>query len=205
MIENEPALKEMSDQILLELSEIMVFCKECEHQVEELLKVANCIFNRDEFYDLVEGYCQFVSNMTILENLLDQVSYPMTLLQIVAVRTMMMEIGGDFNRLIEMLEIANFRIDEEHIDFEQAKLIQKLLTICDFDVIEYDDLEQIKDEMYLITRFIKIGDEMHDEKYYPLNVLRIEAFSTKAEAYKYALEHGISRSQIVNKYGACLT
>ena len=201
MSDMDVLLTSMNEMIASELSDIFVFCKECEKQTLELLKVATCLFDRNEIDELIEGYYQFSNNMVILENLLEQVEEPMTLLQVFAVKTMISEVKQNFDDLIDILETANLRIDDENIDFELAKLIPKLLDVVDFDVIDFDDMMAARNKMYLILDVIK----QNDEKCSNLDILKIHSFSDKVSAYKYALSNGISRDQILNKHGAYFT
>ncbi len=71
----------------------------------------------------------------------------------------------------------------------------------DFDAIDYDDLSEAMESTFMILKVLDVFDEEYKEAYYPMNVLHIIPFHTKAEAYSYALQHGISRDFILNRHG----
>jgi hypothetical protein len=161
-----------------------------------LLKVANCVFSRDEFYELIDGYKIFKSNVMILENLMMQLDAQITMLQVVAVRSMIRELKMNFDQLIEMLELANIRIDDDEIDFKGAQLIHDLLDFTTFDVIDYDDFEEASGAAYFIAQLLNPLSDGYDERYGELTVLVIEPFETRHDAYVYALKNGISKDQV---------
>lgn len=188
--------EELNERVMLELSDILLFCETCEHQILELLKVVNCVFLRDEFYTLIDSYKTFKSNMMILENLMMQVDEQITMLQVVAVRSMIRELKINFDQLIEMLELANIRIDDDEIDFKAAQLIQELVDVTEFDVIDYDNFEKAFEANYFVIQLLNPLSDRYNERYGELNVLMIEPFNTRRDSYVYALENGISKDQI---------
>jgi len=191
---------ELNERVMLELSEILLFCETCEHQILELLKVANCVFSRDEFYELVDGYRIFKSNVVILENLMIQIDPQITILQVITVRSMIRELKRNFDQLIGMLELANLRIDDDEINFECAQLIHDLLDVTTFDVIDYDAFEEASDATYFITQLLTPMDDGYNERYGALTVLLIKPFKTKHDAYVFALKSGISKDQVCRMY-----
>lgn len=193
-------VEELHARVMLELSEILLFCETCEYQTLELLKVANCVFLRDEFYELVDGYQNFKSNLVILENLVGQVDAPITMLQVLAIKSMVRALKKNFDQLVGLLELANTRIDHDDIDFEAAQLIHDLLNIVAFDVIDYDDFEVASKAAYFVVRVLNpLSDGDHDH-YKGLCVLFIHSFATRREAYAYALKNGISKDQVWRVY-----
>lgn len=192
--------EELNERVMLELSEILLFCETCEHQILELLKVANCVFSCDEFYELIDGYKIFKSNVVILENLMIQVDAQITMLQVVAVRSAIRELKKNFDQLIGMLELANIRIDDDEIDFESAQLIHELLDVMTFDVIDDDDFEEASQAAYFVPQLLNPQSDGYNERYGELTVLVIESFKTRHDAYVYALKNGISKDQVWSMY-----
>ena len=85
-----------------------------------------------------------------------------------------------------------------------AKLIEELINFMDFDAIDYDDLDEAMTRTFIILKVVDVFDKEYKQAYYPMNVLHIISFDTKVEAYTYALEHGISKDFILNRYGHLL-
>lgn len=191
---------EINQRVMRELTEIMLCCNTCDFQVRELLKVANCLFEQDEFFAVVEAFTQFTSNMEILEALVSQLSEPITILQLVTLKSMVNELRVNFTELTALLAIADVRIDEDHIDFEAANLLNDLLEKVEFDVVCFFDFEAALQSRYFIPYQNFPKQPTSDRRYGNLTVLQIETFKTKREAYTYALKHGFSRDMVWSMY-----
>jgi len=70
----------------------------------------------------------------------------------------------------------------------------------DFDAIEYDYLVEAMSHTFLVLRVLDIFDQDYNPAYYPMNLLQVQSFNTKIEAYQYALSQGISKDFILNRY-----
>jgi len=193
------------DLIMNELNEMMNSCHTCVLQVGEFMKVANCILNKDEYYDFLSLYKQFDSNLVILENLSEQIDEPLNILQAVSLKATMKELKREFEDIVLVLELANERIDDGDVDLNMAKLIQRILKLERFDAIHYEDLERAMEKTFIILQVIDTIDEIHDEAYYPFTYLKITSFDDKIAAYGHAIQNGIAKDQILNRYGAHLT
>ena len=192
--------EELNFRVMSELTEILLYCHTCEFQVLELLKVANCIFNKEEFFKAVNLYATFKSNLEILENLLKQVDIPITMLQIIAVKSMVSELKENFDGLVLILEEADRRIDHDEVDFSAAGLLNDLLDRVKFEVVEFDDFKEALNARYFVACLMNSKDEGYDSRYGDLKVLAIQSFKTKRSAYAYALKNGISKDMVWSKY-----
>jgi len=189
-------IDEINERVMLELTEILLYCNTCEFQVRELLKVANCIFDQKEFFTAVDAFTKFKSNMGILEALLQQLDEPISMLQLITLKSMVNELRANFDELIEMLGVADGRIDNDEIDFEAASLLNDLLESVEYDVVDFDSFEVALENRYFVP-YVETAD---NERYGDLDVLVIESFKTKRAAYTYALKNGISRDIIWSMY-----
>lgn len=192
-------IEELNERMMLELTEIVLFCHTCEFRALELLKVATCIFNREEFFAAVSTYTKFKSNMDIFEKVLLQVDEPISMLQVVVIKSMINQLKDDFKELVDMLEIADLRIDEDQIDFDGASILNDLIDTTTFDVVDFDDFIEALSAKYVV---IYLAEE-HDgtsETYGDLTVLKMSSFNTKKTAYTYALKSGISRDMVWHMY-----
>jgi len=193
-------IEELSTRVMLELTEILFYCHACEFQVLELLKVANCIFDKEAFFEVVESYTNFKSNMEILENVISQVDEPITMLQIITVKSMVNELKENFDGLMGTLDEADKRIDDDQIDFNAAKMLNEILEIVEFDIVDFDHFEEALSARYFVICVMKTHDTEKDSRYGDLNVLVLQTFKTKREAYTYALKNGISKDMVWNVY-----
>lgn len=182
-------------------NEMLDYCELCESKGNEFIKIANCILSRQEYYDFLDLYKRFDNNYGILESLISQLTYPATILQAVSVSAVIKEIQRNIDELVEMMELSNVRIESEQINVHMAHLIERLVDFIDFDAIDYDDLTEAMTHTFIILSVLDIFDEGYKQAYYPMNVLHIKSFDTKLEAYTYALEHGISKDFILNRFG----
>jgi len=190
-------IEEANARVLMELIEILLVCQNCDYQISELLKVANCVLKREEFFKLMAQYDVFKKNVCILEALIDEVEVPLKMVQILAMKTMVRELKREFDGLIVMLDMANNRIDQDDIDFEKAEVIHCLLDQVEFDVIDFDDFETNSEAQHLV---LKVVDESeHDVRYTSFKMLRITGFEKRVDAYAYALQHGISKDMVVSR------
>jgi len=192
-------MEEANARVLVELIEILLICQTCDYQISELLKVANCILKRDEFFKLVTKYGKFKKNVLILEGLMDEVEMPLKMVEILAMKSMVRELKGDFDGLINLLDMANDRIDRDDIDFNSAELVHRLLDEEDFDVIAFEDFEEAMKGCYFVIDVMDEVDSGYDKTYAPLRVLTIATFGRRVEAYQYALQNGISRDMVLSR------
>ena len=131
-------------------------------------------------------------------------TFPTTILQAVLITATIKEIQRNIEDLVQMMEVAHLRIETQQINVHMARLIERLIEFMDFDAIDYDDLSKAMESTFMILKVLDVFDEEYKEAYYPMNVLHIIPFHTKAEAYSYALQHGISRDFILNRHGHLL-
>jgi len=192
-------MEEANARVLVELIEILLICQTCDYQISELLKVANCILKRDEFFELVASFGQFKKNVLILEGLMTEVEAPLKMVQILAMKSMVKELKSDFDGLVKMLDMANDRIDRDAIDFDGAELVHYLLDVVEFDVIDFDDFEQAIKRRYLVINVMNEEEHSYHNVYAPFKVLRMVTFAKRVEAYQYALKNGISRDKVLER------
>ena len=192
--------EELNIRVMSELTEILLYCHTCEIQVLELLKVANCVFNKEEFFKAVDLYTKFKSNLEILKNLLKQVDMPITMLQIIAVKSIVSELKENFDKLVGILEEADRRIDSDEIDYSAAGMLNDLLDKIKFEIVDFDDFEEALNARYFVACLMNNQDDGYDSRYGDLIVLAIESFKTKRSAYTYALKNGISKDMVWSRY-----
>ncbi|MCL1949161.1 MAG: hypothetical protein FWF59_05470 [Turicibacter sp.] len=191
--------------IMKELDQMMASCQTCVKQVAEFMKVANCILSRREFYDFLALYKRFDSDFVILENLAEQIDEPLNLLQAVTLKATMKELKKEVEEIVVILQLANERIDDNHVDVNMAKLIQRLMRLKPFESLYYEDLEKAMEKTFLILEVVDCIAKEYDNRYFPFNYLKISAFTDKVAAFQYAIGKGISRDDILNRHGSQLT
>ena len=192
--------EKLDSRVMLELTEILMYCNTCEFQVLELLKVVNCIFSKEEFFELLDMNAKFKSNMEILGKLMSQVDRSITMLQLITVKSVVNELKENFDKIVEVLDKADKRIDGDEIDFGIAGILSYLLDIVEFDVVDYESFEDLQDARYFIATLMSDEGVLRDPRYGSLNVLVTKSFKKKRDAYIYALKNGISKDMIWSMY-----
>ena len=76
---------EGTEKLIQATNEMLDYCEACESKGNEFIKIANCILNREEYYDFLSVYKKFDNNFGILESLSSQVTFPTTILQAVSI------------------------------------------------------------------------------------------------------------------------
>lgn len=193
-------MDERINSLIKVADELLNYCELCETKSNDFLKIANCILTRQEYYDFLALYKKFDNNYGILESLRSQLTAPSTLLQAVSISATIKEVQRNIDDLVKIMELANVRIDTQQIDIPMAHLIQRLIEFMDFDAIEYDDLVEAMSNTFLVLQVLDIFDQDYNPAYYPMNLLQVQSFNTKIEAYQYALSQGISKDFILNRY-----
>lgn len=204
IIEDGVMTDERAMLLMKAASEMLDYCELCENKGNEFIKIANCILTRQEYYEFLALYKRFDNNYGILESLISQLTNPATILQAVSVSAVIKEIQRNIDELVEIMEDSNVRIEAQEINVNMARLIERLVNFMDFDAINYDDLTNAMTHTFIVLRVLDIFDKDYNEVYSPMNVLYIQSFDTKVEAYSYALKHGISKEFILNRYGRLL-
>lgn len=198
-VEDEIEKKDVLHSLMNALDETLRHCDYCEDRVHQSIKIANCVLNQDEYYELLNEYQRFENNFGILESLSAQVTEPDSILQAMTVAAALKEVRGSIDQLLEIMETINFRIDLQKFDFLSAQLIEQLMEMIDFDAIDYEKLKDALEAPFIVLKIVNVLDLDYKDIYYPLNVLRIEAFNNKIEAYQYALSKGIRKEFVINR------
>lgn len=183
------------------LNETISYCDQCETQVHDFIKIANCVLTKEEYYEFLEGYRRFENNFGILESLATQISNPISTLEAISVGATVKEIRYNIDDLVDMMVLSNIRIDNQCINIEMATIIEKLVDLIEFDAIDYESFSEGMRNSYMILNRLDVLDKTYKSEYYPMIVLKVESFKDKISAYEYALKHGIRKDFIIQING----
>ena len=171
-----------------------------ENNILDLLKVAPCVFNKDMMVSLLLDFQLLDKQMGNFETLAVQLDDPVNMAQAIMMDTMMKKLNKLMDRLVEYITTCNAMIEAQQFSPQKALLLEKLEANFSYDVVDWDDLNYAFDNTYLVAKVSDVLDEDYDQNYYPLHCLRLEGFKDKVSAYKYMLEHGISKDNLVLRY-----
>lgn len=193
--------EEMSGSFLEMIEETLDYCDQCESQVHDFIKIANCVLKREEYYEFLSYYRKFENNFGILESLVSQISNPISTLQAISIGATIKELRYNISDLVDTMELSNIRIDTHCINFEMASLIEKLDQLLEFDAIDYDSFVEAMESEYIVLSRSDVLDQDYNSEYYPMLVLSVKSFKDKISAYEYALGHGIRKDFVVEVKG----
>ena len=201
MIEVEEKIEEekLTQSLMIALNETLKQCNYCEDRVHQSIKIANCVLTKDEYYNLLTQYQRFENDFGILESLSTQVTERVSILQAISIAATLKEVHTSIDELVNMMEEINFRIDVQKINLLMAQLMEELVEVIEYDAIEYETLERALQSPFIVLRTLDVLDKEYRSIYYPLNVLKIESFDSKIDAYQYALSQGIRKEYVIKK------
>ena len=171
-----------------------------ENNILDLMKVAPCVFDKDMMVSLLLDFQLLDKQMGNFESMATQLDDPVNMAQAIVMDTMMKKLNQLMDRLVEYITTCNSMIEAQQFIPQKALLLEKLEANFSYDVVDWDDLDRAFDNPYLVAKVSDVLDEDYDKNYYPLHCLRLEGFKDKVSAYKYMLEHGISKDNLVLRY-----
>ena len=171
-----------------------------ENNILDLMKIAPCVFDKDMMISLLLDFQLLDKQMGNFETMATQLDDPVNMAQALVMDTMMKKLSQLIDRLVEYITTCNAMIEAQQFSPQKALLLEKLEENFSYDVVDWDDLNHAFDNPYLVAKVSDVLDEDYDQNYYPLHCLRLEGFKDKVSAYKYMLEHGISKDNLILRY-----
>ena len=172
-----------------------------EDSILELFKVAGCVFDKEMFNSLLLDFRTFDVQSGNFETLASQITNPiMTISEALTMDLMMKRLSYTMDHLIQYITKCNSMVEQQIFDVKKANLLEKLQDNYSYDVVDYDDLCEAIKHPFLVIKNFDVMDTDYKQEYYPLHVLGIKSFDDKVSAYKYMLEHGISKDNLVLRY-----
>ena len=171
-----------------------------ENNILDLLKVAPCVLDKDMMVSLLLDFQLLDKQMGNFETIATQLDDPVNMAQALVMDTMMKKLSQLMDRLVEYITTCNAMIEAQQFSPQKALLLEKLESNFSYEVVDWDDLDRAFDNPYLVAKVSDVLDKDYDQNYYPLHCLRLEGFKDKVSAYKYMLEHGISKDNLVLRY-----
>ena len=171
-----------------------------EDNILDLMKICPCVFDKDMMISLLLDFQLLDKQMGNFESMATQLDDTVNMAQAIVMDTMMRKLNQLMDRLVEYITTCNAMIEAQQFSPQKALLLEKLEENFSYDVVDWDDLDRAFDNPYLVAKVSDVLDEDYDQNYYPLHCLRLEGFKDKVSAYKYMLEHGISKDNLVLRY-----
>ena len=171
-----------------------------EDNILDLMKICPCVFDKDMMISLLLDFQLLDKQMGNFESIATQLDDPVNMAQAIVMDTMMRKLSQLMDRLVGYITTCNAMIEAQQFSPQKALLLEKLESNFSYDVVCWDDLDHAFDNPYLVAKVSDVLDKDYDQNYYPLHCLRLEGFKDKISAYKYMLEHGISKDNLILRY-----
>ena len=107
-----------------------------------------------------------------------------------------------FEEVTRLVDLYNSKVIAKEFDVDAFLITERLKNFMDYDTINFDDLITASNPRlaYMVLNVEDRFDREENDIYGDFNVLRINSFTSKVEAFQYALANGISRDMIICKY-----
>ena len=171
-----------------------------ENNILDLMKVAPCVFDKDMMISLLVDFQILDKQMGNFESMATQLDDPVNMAQAIVMDTMMRKLSQLMDRLVGYITTCNSMIEAQQFSPQKSLLLENLEPNFSYNVVDWDDLDHAFNNPYLVAKVSDVLDEDYNQNYYPLHCLRLEGFKDKVSAYKYMLEHGISKDNLVLRY-----
>lgn len=206
-IEDEVRLyNELTKNVNVAIEETYESIFTCEKNVDEMLRLAPCVFSQKEFFELLEVRYDFYFRIGRFETMATRlrqmplITETMTVLELQAI---ICSINESFDMLGSYINQFNTRFQSDQFDIDKFILLQKLQGLgFEYDAVDYIELQNYIQDIHNMFFIIGVKDiqQAETEGYgYDTNVLSIKPFKTRVDANIYALQHGISRDYIFTR------
>lgn len=206
-IEDEVRLyNELTKNVEIAIDETYESIFTCEKNVDDLLKLAPCVFSQKEFFELLEVRYEFyfrVGRFETMATRLKQMPLITDTMTVLELQAVICSINESFDMLSAYINQFNTRFQSDQFDIDKFILLQKLQGLgFEYDAVDYIELQNYIQDVHNMFFIIGVKDiqQAETEGYgYDTNVLSIKPFKTRVDANIYALQHGISRDYIFTR------
>lgn len=171
-----------------------------ENNLYDLFLIAPAVFDEEMTKSLLLDYKALEQLMGNFETAYSQVSSPVDISQAIFIDILMKRLDKLFERCISYIYKCNEMVGAYNFDVGKVQLLEKLNNNFNYEIVHWKDLDNAFDNPYLVARTSDVLEETYDNDYYPLHTLRIKGFKDKTSAYRYMLENGIPRSNLILRY-----
>lgn len=171
-----------------------------ENNLFDLFLVAPCVFDEEMMKSLLLDYRALDMMMGNFEKVYSQIDNPVTVSQAIMLDSLMKKLDKLFEQCVSYIYTCNNKVESHDFHIGKAQLLQKLDNHFNYEVVHWKDLDHAFNNPYLVATVSDVLDESYDNDYYPLHTLRLKNFPDKTSAYRYMLEHGISRDNLILRF-----
>ena len=172
--------------------------------LENIISNGICVIDKENFEQTLKTHIKLTNASIILISLADEIGdlEELNILKLMSVTSTIKGIEKIFEEVTRLVDLYNSKVIAKEFDVDAFLITERLKNFMDYDTINFDDLVTASNPRlaYMVLKVEDRFDRETNDIYGDFNVLRINSFTSKVEAFKYALANGISRDMIICKY-----
>ena len=172
--------------------------------LENIISNGFCVIDKENFEQTLKTHIKLTNASIILISLADEIGdlEELNILKLMSVTSTIKGIEKIFEEVTRLVDLYNSKVIAKEFDVDAFLITERLKNFMDYDTINFDDLVTASNPKlaYMVLKVEDRFDREENDIYGDFNVLRINSFTSKVEAFQYALANGISRDMIICKY-----
>lgn len=172
--------------------------------LENIISNGICVLDKENFEQTLKTHIKLTNASIILISLADEIGdlEELNVLKLMSVTSTIKGIEKIFEEVTRLVDLYNSKVIAKEFDVDAFLITERLKNFMDYDTINFDDLITASNPRlaYMVLKVQDRFDREANDIYGDFNVLRINSFTSKVEAFQYALANGISRDMIICKY-----
>ena len=172
--------------------------------LENIISNGICVIDKENFEQTLKTHIKLTNASIILISLADEIGdlEELNLLKLMTVTSTIKGIEKIFEEVTRLVDLYNSKVIAKEFNVDALLITERLKNFMDYDTINFDDLITASNPRlaYMVLKVEDRFDRETNDIYGDFNVLRINSFTSKVEAFQYALANGISRDMIICKY-----
>ena len=172
--------------------------------LENIISNGICVIDKENFEQTLKTHIKLTNASIILISLADEIGdlEELNLLKLMTVTSTIKGIEKIFEEVTRLVDLYNSKVIAKEFDVDAFLITERLKNFMDYDTINFDDLITASNPRlaYMVLKVEDRFDRETNDIYGDFNVLRINSFTSKVEAFQYALANGIGRDMIMCKY-----
>ena len=172
--------------------------------LENIISNGICVIDKENFEQTLKTHIKLTNASIILISLADEIGdlEELNVLKLMTVTSTIKGIEKIFEEVTRLVDLYNSKVIAKEFDVDAFLITERLKNFMDYDTINFDDLVTASNPRlaYMVLKVEDRFDRETNDIYGDFNVLRINSFTSKVEAFQYALANGISRDMIMCKY-----
>ena len=172
--------------------------------LENIISNGICVLDKENFEQTLKTHIKLSNASIILIALASEIEdlEEINILKIMTVTSTIKGIEKIFEEVTRLVECYNSRVIAKEFNIDSYLIMERLKNFMEYETINFDDLITASNPRlaYMVLKVEDRFDREANDIYGDFNVLRINSFTSKVEAFQYALANGISRDMIICKY-----